>query len=183
MPRLGSGAAAGGGGGEMGENKLHTRRPLQFMSYVRKFPKPNLRNILLAMVGFFILRNLLKNDYRKEEMNYLRNPAMTSKDIEKALSMSEEERLKFINARGNDVEKLKHDIHYLLNEVQTLRAKGRDSKNFITGRDSDLKAMDHLHMEKRKAREEQLLKDHPDFVPSRRVPRVDKQEDGETATT
>ncbi len=170
MPRLGGG----------GENKIHTRRP-PFLAYAKKLPKPNLRNILIALVGFFILRNILRNDYLKEETKYLRDPSIASKDIEKALQMSEEDRVKFINARGNDVEKLKHDIHYLLNQVHTLRANVRDPKNSIAGRDSDLKAMDHLHMEKRKAHEEQLLKDHPDFVPSRRLPKGEKKE-GETAT-
>jgi hypothetical protein len=163
-----------------GDNFVLRRRP-QLLKYAKKLPKPNLRNIIIALVVVFILRNLLKNDYRKEEMNYLRDPEMHTKEIEKALSMPEAERQIFINSRGNDVDKLKHDIGYLLNEVHSLRAHARDPNNSINDRASDLKAMDHLHMEKRKAKEEQLLKDHPDFVPSRRSPKGENKE-GATAT-
>ena len=189
MPRLGGGG--GNNDNTIGENKIHTRRPIQFSAYVKKLPKPNLRNILIALIGFFMLRNLLKNDYRREEMKYLREPSLSSRDIEKAIRMSEAERIKFINARANDIETLKQDIHYLFKEVATLRAKNaaHDSKHGGNGglgaRDADLKEMDRLHLEKRKAREEQLMKDHPDFVPSKRLPRGGDKEkdDGDVTAT
>lgn len=154
-----------------GGDNFVLRRRQELQKYTKRLPKPNKRNIFLACVAIFILRNLLRNDYRKEEMNYLRDPEMHAKEIEKAVSMPEKQRMKFINSRGNDVEKLKQDVNYLLNEVHSLRANARDPMNSITNRDSDLKAMDQLHMQKRKAKEEKLMKDHPDFVPSKRVPK------------
>ena len=189
MPRLGGGTS----GGNTGENKIHTRRPLQFSAYAKKLPKPNLRNILIALIGFFMLRNLIKNDYRKEEMKYLREPSLSStRDIEKALRMSEAERIKFINTRANDIETLKQDIHYLFKEVAMLRSKtvSKDTKKALSEREEGLKEMDHLHLQKRKEREEQLMKDHPDFVPSKRIERDENgkiirnpKQDGETATS
>ena len=171
MPRLGGGTT----GGNTGENKIHTRRlPLQISAYTKKLPKPNLRNILIALIGFFMLRNLLKNDYRREEMKYLREPSLSStRDLEKALRMSEAERIKFVNARANDIETLKQDIHYLFKEVAMLRSKttAKDTKKALNEREEGLKEMDRLHLQKRQEREEQLMKDHPDFVPSKRVQR------------
>jgi hypothetical protein len=165
----------------LGGETFSLRRRPQLSKYAKKLPKPNLRNILIALVVVFILRNLLKNDYRKEEMNYLRDPATHAKEMEKVLGMPEAERKKFINSRGNDVEKLKNDIDYLLNEVHSLRSGAKDPRNSITDRDTDMKLMDHIHKEKRKAKEEQLMKDHPDFVPSRRAPKGENME-GATAT-
>lgn len=79
--------------------------------------------------------------------------------------------MQYVRERGDDVERMKRDIVYLLNEVHTLRANAREPKahNSLGGRESLLKEMDQIHLEKRKNREAQLLKDHPDFVPSRRV--------------
>jgi len=170
MPRLG------------GENFILRRRP-QLAAYTSKLPKANLRNILLALVAIFILRNLFKHDYRREEMKYIRGNENLSREIEKAIPMTEEERFQFINSRAKDVDKLKHDIMYLLNEVHSLRQNARDQKDPGGRRDSDLKAMDHLHLEKRKAHEEQLLKEHPDFVPSKRLNKWDKNNAGEAATS
>lgn len=177
MPRLG------------GEAFSLRRRP-QLAAYVKKLPKPNLRNILLALVAFFIVRNLFKNDYRKEEMKYIRSGEQSgAKEIEKAIPMTADEREKFLASRGNDVEKLKHDIHYLLDEIHTLRQRGGDAKGGGGGgggRDTELKIMDHIHLEKRKAHEEELLKQHPDFVPSKRLNKWGKDkkpDDGMTATT
>ena len=166
---------------KFGGDGFSLRQPPDLSKYTKKFPKPNLRNIIIALVTVFILRNVLKNDYQKEEMHFLRDPEVLAKEIEKAISMTEPERQKFINSRGNDVEKLKQDIIYLLKEVHGLRASARGSLSSMSDRDSDFKAMDHLHMEKRKANEEKLLKEHPDFVPSRRVPKLDNKA-GVTAT-
>lgn len=156
---------------------LRRRPKLQLSTLRSKLPKFNLRNSMITLVVLFIVRNLLKNDYRKEEMKYLRDPAMQAKEIEKAIHGSEQDRYKFLNSRGKDVERLKQDIIYLLGEVKTLRTAARDPNSSMSGRDSDLKEMDKLHMEKRQAREEQLLKEHPDFKPSRRV------KDGDIAAT
>jgi len=144
------------------------RRPQ--LSAVRKYiPKVNLRNILITLVALFILRNVFKNDYQKEEMQYLRDPASQAKELEKAIRGSEADRFKFLDSRGKDVERLKKDIVYLLGEVKTLRGAARDPHSSISGRDSDLKDMDKLHLQKRKDQEAQLLKDHPNFVSHRKV--------------
>jgi hypothetical protein len=124
---------------------------------------------MIALVLLFILRNLFKNDYKTEELTYLRDPVTQAKEIEKAIHGSEGDRYKFLDSRGRNVERLKEDIIYLLGEVKALRAAARDPNSSLLGRDSDLKGMDKLHLEKRKEREAQLLKDHPDFKPSRRV--------------
>ena len=148
---------------------------------------------MIALIGFFMLRNLFKNDYRREEMKYLREPSLSARDIEKAIRMSEAERIRFVDARAKDIETLKQDIHYLFREVATLRAKtaGQDNKKALNERDEDLKEMDRLHLQKRQAREEQLMKDHPDFVPSKRIPRggegdkdiIKQNEDGGVTAT
>jgi hypothetical protein len=151
-----------------GEGFSLRRRPQ--LSAVRKYvPKVNLRNILIALVTLFILRNFLKKDYQKEEMKYLRDPISQAKELEMAIHGTEDDRFKFLDSRGRDVERLKKDIIYLLKEVKTLRSAARDPHSSISGRDSDLKDMDNLHLQKRKEREAQLLKDHPNFVPHRKV--------------
>jgi len=164
--RLGGGGGGGGGGSE-GFN-LRRRSPQILMAIrTRLLPKVTLRNTLLLLVTIFILRNFLKNDYREVELNYLRDPITQAKEIEKAVRGSEEDRFKFLNSRGNDVERLKHDVAYLLKELKTLRAACSSPINSIAGRDSDLKDMDALHLKKRKEHEAQLLKEHPNFVPHR----------------
>jgi hypothetical protein len=157
-----------------GEGFSLKRRP-RFSALHKNLPKVNLRNGLITLVTLFILRNLLRKDYREEEMKYLRDPGTQAKEVERAIIGSEEDRYKFLNSRGRDVERLKQDIIYLLGEVKTLRAAARDPNGSLAGRDADLKDMDRLHLQKRKEREAQLLKDHPDFVPSR------KAKNGETA--
>jgi hypothetical protein len=71
------------------------------------------------------------------------------------------------------MENMKKDIAFLLQEVDDLKGHLKGSGGIP--RDSGLKEMDHVHAEKRKKHEEQLLKEHPDFKPSRNKLRTAKE--------
>ena len=71
----------------------------------------------------------------------------------------------------DDLKKMKDDIAYLLKEVEDLKA-GRSSpeqKGHGTKRGESLISIDKMHEEKRRMKEEQLLRDHPNFKPSKRL--------------
>jgi ribosomal protein S15P/S13E len=131
-----------------------------------RIPKVNIRNVALLFIGIFILRNLLRNDYRSEEMKYLKDSGMSPEEIEKYVPKTAEERRQYVASKQNDMTNMKKDIAFLLQEVNDLKGhlKGTAGGN---ARDIGLKEMDHVHEVKRKAHEEQLLKDHPDFKPTR----------------
>ena len=38
----------------------------------RKVPRLRIRNVLAALIGLFVLRNLLRKDYREEGLKYLK---------------------------------------------------------------------------------------------------------------
>eukprot|EP00934_Nitzschia_sp_Nitz4_P003667 Nitzschia sp. Nitz4//scaffold92_size79448//25391//25891//NITZ4_005389-RA/size79448-processed-gene-0.55-mRNA-1//1//CDS//3329560180//3657//frame0 len=135
--------------------------------YHKRIPKPNLRNILLALAGFFIMRNLLRNDYVKEETGYLMEQFSPS-ELDKVVLKTAEERDKFVQSRGRDVDRMKQDITYLMNQLHELKhkASGGVELDRSDAREAGLKEMDELHLKKRREREEQLLRDHPDFKPS-----------------
>ena len=73
--------------------------------------------------------------------------------------------------RIDEFKKMKDDIAYLLKEVEELKAarKSLEQKKPDTGRDEPLISMDEMHEKKRRMKEEQLLKDHPNFKPSKRL--------------
>ena len=131
-------------------------------------PRFNLRNVLLLLVTFFVLRNLLKNDYRKEEIQYLRDSGMAEKQIQQYIDIP---KTVVEQEKNDELEKIKNDIAYLLKEVEQLKAGGRFSEENKpdTGRGGSLTSMDRMHEEKRRMKEEQLIKDHPNFKPSKRL--------------
>ena len=126
-------------------------------------PRFNVRNIFLGLAFFFVVRNLLRNDYRQEEIKYLRQHGMEEEEIENYIPKTAVERKKYAEEQMNDVVRMKQDIIYLMKEVEDLKA-GRDSE-----RENTLKSMDKLHEEKRRNNEKQLLKDYPNFKPSKRL--------------
>lgn len=73
---------------------------------------------------------------------------------------------------GNDeLKEMKEDIASLKKEIEKLKA-GRlssEQQNHDSGRGEPLISVDKMHEEKRKRREEQLLRDHPNFKPSKRL--------------
>ena len=73
--------------------------------------------------------------------------------------------------KNDEFKKMKEDIAYLLKEVEELKVD-QGLPNEIppeTGRSESLRSIDRMHEEKRKTKEEQLLKDHPNFKPSKRL--------------
>jgi hypothetical protein len=161
MPRLGQGD----------EPAMSPRRRGPSLAFART-PKVNIRNVALALIGIFILRNILRNDYRSEQIKYLKDSGTTQDEIARFIPKTPEERQQYVNDKSNDTERMKKDIAYLLQEVNDLKAHLRP-KGSQGGRDSGLLEMDHLHQEKRKLHEEQLLKEHPDFKASDRLRKVD----------
>jgi hypothetical protein len=57
-----------------------------------RVPKVNIRNVALLLITIFILRNFLRNDYRSEEMQYLKDSGMSQEEIEKYVPKTVEER-------------------------------------------------------------------------------------------
>jgi hypothetical protein len=92
---------------------------------------------------------------------------MTEEEIERRIPKTAAERKKYVESKAKDLEQMKKDISYLLNEVSEL--KTTNHRNHGDGRDETLKTMDQLHSEKRRQKEEQLLQDHPNFKPGKRL--------------
>eukprot|EP00529_Nitzschia_sp_RCC80_P036719 CAMPEP_0113469434 /NCGR_PEP_ID=MMETSP0014_2-20120614/15899_1 /TAXON_ID=2857 /ORGANISM="Nitzschia sp." /LENGTH=193 /DNA_ID=CAMNT_0000361915 /DNA_START=203 /DNA_END=784 /DNA_ORIENTATION=+ /assembly_acc=CAM_ASM_000159 len=191
MPRL------GGGGGHASSS----RGAFTAAASLSRFFSPsnrNARNVILGLVVFFLLRNILRNDYRAEEKAYLRQSGMTDEQIERYIPKTATERKKYVEDKKNDFEKMKNDIAFLLSEVAELKASSSSSHSSgadtsrdnidngdggsvdksHAGRGAALSAMDSFHEEKRRQHEEQLLKEHPNFKPSKRI----KRDHGDTAT-
>lgn len=129
-------------------------------------PRVNLRNTLLLLIAIFVLRNLLRNDYRQEEIQHLRKSGMTDEQIKRYVPETA------LGQAGNDeLKEMKEDIASLKKEIEKLKA-GRlssEQQNHDSGRGEPLISVDKMHEEKRKRREEQLLRDHPNFKPSKRL--------------
>jgi hypothetical protein len=149
-----------------GDDARSASRPARAFS-PRVLPKLTIRNVLLFLAGLFIARNILRNDYRHEEMNHLKESGMEQNEIEKYIPKTAEERRQYVADKGNDMDRMKKDVAYLLQEVSELR--GLVKPGVKGQRDTSLLEMDHVHEEKRKLHEEQLLKKNPDFKPSLRV--------------
>lgn len=155
-------------------NRRRYKLPTKFL------PKANLRNLLLGLIVFFLLRAFFFTGYRKDVMENLSAQGPEGGELEHVIAKSSEERKEYVNGHGpKDVDKMKHDITYLLNEVHNLRAKAQQNptggdKPGSADRQMGLKEMDHRHMQRRKQNEEKLLKEHPDFVPSRGVKGAEK---------
>lgn len=132
-------------------------------------PRLNLRNALLLLVALFVLRNLLLNDYREEEIQHLRNSGMTEEQIKRYVPSKAMEQ-----GRNDDLKRMKEDIAYLLKEVEVLKAgqrspEKRTQHNNDSGRGEPSISVDRIHEEKRRIKEEMLVKEHPDFKPSKRL--------------
>jgi len=128
-------------------------------------PRLNLRNAILLLIVFFIIRNLLKNDYQREEINYLREGDSTQGEMERIVPKAALEREKH-----DEFLKMKKDIAYLLKEVEELKNdRSSSNENKTNNLGESLRSMDQIHEEKRRMKEEQLLRDHPDFKPSKRL--------------
>lgn len=59
----------------------------------------NLRNVVLGLILVFILRNILRHDYRREEMTYLRESGMTDGQIERYIPKTKSERKEYVEDR------------------------------------------------------------------------------------
>ena len=72
---------------------------------------------------------------------------------------------------SDELQNIKKDIAYLMKEIEELKAGREPSKENSSdhGLGESLRSMDGIHEKKRKMKEEQLLKDHPDFKPSKRL--------------
>jgi len=101
---------------------------------------------------------------------------MSEEQIERYIPKTAEERKKYVQDKANDVEKMKKDIAYLLNEVAELKAGGVTNEHDSDERKEVLKSMDMVHERKRHDREEQLLKEHPDFKPGKRLKDMTEEE-------
>ncbi|KAG7363425.1 hypothetical protein IV203_026785 [Nitzschia inconspicua] len=201
MPRLGSSA-----GGSSPPRRRHSPiSPLQHL-FGRNSRPLSLRNIFLFLAAFFVMRNLLTRDYRNEEIKYLRESGMSEEQLHRFVPKSPEEQRKYVQDKTNDVEKMKRDIAYLLNEVAELKARSmtanhsqqqpldhKQEDNMVGdvvnaqqppqnlsvgggGRDDALKAMDKLHAEKRQLQEEKLLQNNPGFRASKRLKDMTEEE-------
>ena len=129
-------------------------------------PRLNSRNVLLLLVAFFVLRNLLRNDYQKEEIQYLRDSGVPEEQIKRYIPKTTAEQ-----GKNDDLQKMKDEIAFLLKEVEELKAGQVSSHHKVSdsGRGESLLSVDRMHEEKRRKKEEQLLKEHPDFKPSKRL--------------
>mmetsp|Transcript_278 Transcript_278/g.473 ORF Transcript_278/g.473 Transcript_278/m.473 type:complete len:178 (+) Transcript_278:134-667(+) len=172
MPRLGG----TGTSSSPGRGRSHHSSHILQQWFGPSAPRINLRNVLLFLTAFFIVRNFLRNDYRREEIHYLRESGMSEEQIERYIPKTAEERKKYVQDKANDVEKMKKDIAYLLNEVAELKAGGVTNEHDSDERKEVLKSMDMVHERKRHDREEQLLKEHPDFKPGKRLKDMTEEE-------
>jgi hypothetical protein len=152
-----------------------------FSRTILRSPKFNLRNALILLTSVFVIRNFLKNDYRRDEIKYLRDSGMNEEQIERYIPKTAVERKAYVEERANDLERMKKDIAYLLKEVEELKCGQRHGSSNDNGRGDTLKSMDSIHEEKRRIKEEQLLIDHPNFKPSKRL-KDSLIKDGETKT-
>ena len=117
--------------------------------------KINLRNVGIVVVLLFIIRNFFRNDYRSQELNYIKDLDSVHRYVPKTA----EEQQAYVNDRSNNVDRMKRDIAYLLQQVHELRTEVRGGR--MMDREADLKRMDHIHMERRKEAEDKYLAEHP----------------------
>ena len=191
MPRL------GGGNGHSSPSRGASSAAASLSRFFSP-SNPNGRKFILGLVVFFLLRNILRNDYRAEEKAYLRQSGMTDEQIDRYIPKTAAERKKYVEDKKNDFDQMKKDIAFLLSEVSELKATSTSSHSSgvdssrdnndnrdggivdksHAGRGDALSAMDSFHEEKRRQHEEQLLKEHPNFKPSKRI----KRDHGDTAT-
>jgi hypothetical protein len=192
MPRLGSAGAP-----SPPRRRRSPQSPLQriFGNYSSRPLSP--RNVLLFLIAFFVMRNLLRRDYRREEIQYLRDSGMNDEQVHRIVPRTSDEQRKNIQDKTNDVEKMKKDIVYLLNEVAELKARSIGAEqqqgqlhnaqanistpsqpNGQTGgiREDELISMDKIHQEKRQRQEEELMKANPDFHASKRLKDMTEEE-------
>eukprot|EP00546_Thalassionema_frauenfeldii_P002862 CAMPEP_0178934384 /NCGR_PEP_ID=MMETSP0786-20121207/23832_1 /TAXON_ID=186022 /ORGANISM="Thalassionema frauenfeldii, Strain CCMP 1798" /LENGTH=123 /DNA_ID=CAMNT_0020612159 /DNA_START=98 /DNA_END=469 /DNA_ORIENTATION=+ len=95
-------------------------------------------NIVILMVGFFLLNNLFFHDYRLEEMKQLRASGMSAEEIKSFVPYNMRERREVEKTKENEMEQLKEDVVKLKEEVQRLSTllDNDISKNNSNGLDS-----------------------------------------------
>jgi hypothetical protein len=135
-----------------GNDKASSRLRNAAMTFAQKLSKLRLRNIAFVVIVLFLLRNVFT---LFEHTSIRKDVGVSSQDkINRLQSKTAEERQQYVADKKNNM---------------------RTKKDTDT-RDLGLREMDQIHEEKRKRKEEQLLKEHPDFKTSRRV------RTGDTAT-
>lgn len=100
------------------------------------------RKGLLLLLAFFVLKNILKNDYRKEEIQYLRDSGLSEEQIERYVPKTAAEREEY----SVGLEQMKKDILYLLKEVEMLKEERKSPSKHISdsGKEEALNAKDRM---------------------------------------
>mmetsp|Transcript_30678 Transcript_30678/g.46463 ORF Transcript_30678/g.46463 Transcript_30678/m.46463 type:complete len:149 (+) Transcript_30678:119-565(+) len=116
------------------ESELTRRAVSAYPSYNSNM----LVNIVILMVGFFLLNNLFFHDYRLEEMKQLRASGMSAEEIKSFVPYNMRERREVEKTKENEMEQLKEDVVKLKEEVQRLSTllDNDISKNNSNGLDS-----------------------------------------------
>ena len=106
MPQLGG-----------GENTAPSRREV---SAYANTPPGNLRNVLLLLVGAFILRNMFFRDYRSDEISLLRDGGLSTEEIERLVPETVKERRQKANDQKEEFLQMKEDVDSLKKQVKAL---------------------------------------------------------------
>ena len=148
MPRLG------------GDTNSGNFSPANLSRQAQLLARRNLtyKHVLILCLVLFVIKNLAFRDYRREEISELKNSGLSQEEIERFVPTTAAERRKYVADKNNDLDRMKKDIAFLLQEVHELRAMARDKA--IAGEgggvDEALKEMDKIHEEKRRRREQEL---------------------------
>jgi hypothetical protein len=135
-----------------GNDKTSPRLRNAATTFAQKLSKLKLRNIAFVVIVLFLLRNFFT----------LFEHTRIGKDVGVHTSI-----------RKDVIDPLQTKI-----TVKRPQDIADTKKNMRTKKDTDtrelgLREMDQIHEEKRKRKEEQLMKEHPDFKTSRRVRTAD----------
>eukprot|EP00980_Cylindrotheca_fusiformis_P003970 scaffold874_cov126-Cylindrotheca_fusiformis.AAC.3 len=146
-----------------GNDSMQARRRRRFGFF--RMPKLRLQNVLIGLIFLFALRNFLRNDSQQE--GHQKEGGLTKEEVLQMFPQVKEN-------KAADVAHMKDDIARLKEEVKSLRASLGKSEEKAASvvkdvREEVLKQMDEIHLQKRKAKDEQLEKEHPDFHPTRKM--------------
>jgi hypothetical protein len=97
MPRLGS----------IDTSSPSRRRRTAALSRV---PKLRIRNVLIALIALFVIRNFLRNDYRREGLKHLKEGGMSEEELQRFFPKTPEGRRKDAEREENDLVRMKQDI-------------------------------------------------------------------------
>jgi hypothetical protein len=132
-----------------GNDKTSPRLRNAATAFAQKLSRLRLRNVVFVVVALFLLRNFFT---LFEATSIRKDVGMPQDKISRLRPKTAEEEQQYAEKK---------------NHMRTKKDKDTDS------RDAGLREMDQIHEEKRKRKEEQLLKEHPDFKTSRRVRTAD----------